>query len=130
LLLKVAVPQQNFVAVVLDDSRSMRVADQAGQPRSQYVLDQFGQLDTPLMQALGSRFVLRVFRFSSGAERLQAPGDLTFQGTATRFEEALTRVREEMSGLPVAGMVVVSDGADTSETTLDQALSGLKAEAL
>jgi uncharacterized membrane protein len=130
LLLKVAVPQQNFVGVVLDDSRSMQVADEANQPRSRFVLDQFGRPDTPLMRALGERFVLRVFRFSNAAERLQTSEDLTFQGTGTRFNDALTRVRDEMSGLPVAGLVVVSDGADTSETTLDQALSGLKAQAL
>jgi uncharacterized membrane protein len=130
LLLKVAVPQQNFVAVVLDDSRSMQVADEAARPRSQYVLDQFGQLDTPIMRALAERFVVRVFRFSNVAERLQSTADLTFQGTGTRFDDALTRVTDEMSGLPVAGLVVVSDGADTSETTLDQSLAGLKAQAL
>ena len=70
LLLKVAVPQQNFVGVVLDDSRSMQVADEADQARSQYVLDQFGKPDTPLMRSLGERLVTRVFRFSSAAERL------------------------------------------------------------
>src|SRR5688572_21736670 len=107
LLLKVAVPQQNFVGVVLDDPRSMQVADEADQARSQYVLDQFGKPDTPLMRALGERFVTRVFRFSSVAERLQSTTDLTFQGTGTRFSDALSRIRDEMSGLPVAGLVVV-----------------------
>jgi uncharacterized membrane protein len=130
LLLKVAVPQQNFVVVALDDSRSMQVADENNQARSQYVVDQFGTPDTPLMRALGQRFVTRVFRFSSGAERLQSTADLTFQGTGTRFSDALSRIRDEVSGLPVAGLVVVSDGADTSETTLDQALAGLKSQAL
>jgi uncharacterized membrane protein len=130
LLLKVAVPQQNFVGVVLDDSRSMQVADEADQARSQYVINQFGKPDTPLMRALGERFVTRVFRFSSVAERLQSTTDLTFQGTGTRFSDALSRIRDEMSGLPVAGLVVVSDGADTSETTLDQALAGLRSQAL
>ena len=31
-----------------------------------------------------------------------------------------------MSGLPVAGLVVVSDGADNAETTLDQSIAGLE----
>jgi hypothetical protein len=38
--LKVAVPQQNLVGVVIDDSRSMKVADQDGKPRGDYVKDQ------------------------------------------------------------------------------------------
>ena len=61
--------------------------------------------DTP---ALGERFVTRVFRFSSVAERLQATTDLTFQGTGTRFSDALSHIRDEMSGLPVAGLVVTA----------------------
>ena len=37
LLLKVAVPQQNFVGILLDDSRSMQVADDEGKPRSAFI---------------------------------------------------------------------------------------------
>jgi uncharacterized membrane protein len=130
LLLKVAVPQQNYVGVVLDDSRSMQVVDHGDRPRSEFVLDSFGRADAPVLGALSRRFVVRTFRFSSVAERLQSSADLTFQGTGTRFTDALTRIREEMSGLPVSGLVVVSDGADTSETTLDQAIAGLRAQAM
>jgi hypothetical protein len=39
-------------------------------------------------------------------------------------------VREELRGLPVAGVVVVSDGADTGEKALSDAILGLKAERL
>ena len=34
LILKAAVPQQNFLGVLIDDSRSMTIADRDGQPRS------------------------------------------------------------------------------------------------
>ena len=34
LILKAAVPQQNFLGVLVDDSRSMTIADRDGQPRS------------------------------------------------------------------------------------------------
>src|SRR3977135_2520110 len=34
LILKAAVPQQNFLGVLVDDSRSMSIADRDGQPRS------------------------------------------------------------------------------------------------
>jgi hypothetical protein len=79
LLLKVAVPQQNFVAILLDDSSSMRVADENGGPRRAFVEDQLGRPDGPLLTALGKRFVPRVFRFSTSAERLQSTADLTFR---------------------------------------------------
>ena len=128
LLLRVAVPQQNFVGVLIDDSRSMRVVDEGAGTRADYVQREAGALDAPLLAALGQRFVPRVFRFSSSAERLQAPGDLTFQGTGTRLGDAIDRAREELHGLPVAGLVVLSDGADNAETTLDEPIAALRAQ--
>jgi uncharacterized membrane protein len=130
LKLKVAVPQQNFVGVLLDDSRSMQVADHGGGPRSGFITEQLGRPDAPLLTELGKRFQLRVFRFSSSAERLQSTGDLRFEGTGTRMGEALDRARDELSGLPVAGLVLVGDGADTSENTLDESIAGLKSQAM
>ena len=37
LVVKAAVPQQNFLGVLVDDSRSMQIADVDGQPRSAFV---------------------------------------------------------------------------------------------
>jgi uncharacterized membrane protein len=130
LLLKVAVPQQNFVGILLDDSRSMQIADEQGRGRSDFVRDELGRPDAPLLAALGKRFVPRVFRFSSAAERLASTADLTFQGTSTRLADAVDRAREELSGLPLAGLVVVSDGADNAEVTLDQSIASLKASGI
>ena len=104
--LKVAVPQQNFVGVLLDDSRSMQVADHDGKPRSEFVMNELGRPDARLLTELGKRFQLRVYRFSSSAERLQSTGDLRFEGTGTRLGEAFDRARDELSGLPVAGLVL------------------------
>jgi uncharacterized membrane protein len=130
LLLKVAVPQQNFVGILLDDSRSMQINDEQGKQRADFIREQLGKADAPLLTALGKRFVPRVFRFSSSAERLQSTGDLSFQGTGTRLGEALDRVRDELSGLPVAGLVLVTDGADNAEVTLDDSIAALKAQAV
>jgi len=130
LLLKVAVPQQNFVGILIDDSRSMAIADEQGKPRSAFVESQLGRPDAELLAALSKRFVPRIFKFSSAAERLQSSGDLTFQGTATRLGDALDRVRDELSGLPVAGLVLMTDGADNAEVTLDQSIAGLKSQGM
>src|SRR5436190_22534455 len=37
LVIKAAVPQQNFLGVLLDDSKSMQIADHGGQPRAAFV---------------------------------------------------------------------------------------------
>jgi len=128
--LPVAVPQQNFVGILLDDSRSMHVTDQGGRARREFVLDQLGRADAPLLTALGKRFQLRVYRFSSSAERLQSTADLAFEGTGTRLGDAFDRARNELAGLPVAGLVLVTDGSDNSERTLDEPVAALKAQAM
>ena len=130
LILKAAVPQQNFLGVLLDDSRSMTIADTDGKPRTDFIQQQFSDPNGPLLKALSERFVLRFFRFSSSADRLPQPGDLKFAGTSTHLGQALERARDELSGLPLAGVVMVTDGADTSDESLDEPLTALKARSI
>jgi uncharacterized membrane protein len=130
LIVRAAVNQQNVIAVLLDDSRSMQISDQDGMPRGEYVRAQFGSADSPIMKSLAERFIVRTFRFSSTAGRLNSPSDLTFNGSQTRLGPALVGAREELAGLPVAGVVLVTDGADTTDDSLTDALLGMKAEKL
>jgi uncharacterized membrane protein len=130
LIVRAAVPQQNVVAVLLDDSRSMQIPDVGGQPRGEYLRQQFGSAESPIVKALSERFLVRVFRFSSTAGRLDSADDLSFQGSQTKLGAALDGAREELAGLPVSGIVLVSDGADTSDASLADALLGMKAERL
>ena len=130
LILKAAVPQQNFLGVLLDDSRSMAIADRDGQPRSAFVQEQLGGANAKLLSALSQRFVVRFFRFSSSSDRVGSAADLKFAGTATRLGQALDRARDELAGLPLAGLVMVSDGADTSDAAIDESLASLKARSI
>ncbi len=128
LIVKAAVPQQNFLAVLLDDSRSMQIADWNTDARAAFVRKEFGAADAGLLKALGDKFVLRTFRFSSSASRAASAADLDFAGPQTKLGAALDGARQELAGLPLAGMVLVSDGADTTDAELTDALLALKAE--
>ncbi len=130
LILKAAVPQQNFLAVLVDDSRSMAIADTNGQPRSAFVQQQLAGPNAKLLNALSQRFVVRFFKFSSTADRVPSAGELKYDGTATRISTALDRARDELSGLPLAGIVMVTDGADTSDAAIDESLASLKARSI
>jgi uncharacterized membrane protein len=130
LVLKAAVPQQNFLGILVDDSRSMLIADRDGQPRSQFVQRQLSGPQAALLNELSKRFVLRFFRFSSSAGRITSAADVHYDGTSTKLGDALERARDELSGLPLAGLVMVTDGADTSDTSIDDALASLKARSI
>jgi uncharacterized membrane protein len=130
LVLKAAVPQQNFIGILIDDSRSMAIADRDGKPRTDFVKEQLSGPNAALLNQLSQKFVPRIYGFSSSAERVRSAGDLKYEGTTSRLGAALERARDELSGLPLAGLVMISDGADTSEDALDESLASLKARTI
>jgi len=127
LTLSTVVPQQNFVGVLLDDSRSMLLADESGVPRNQFIADAFTPQQSELLADLSERFVLRFFRFSDISRRMDGLGEMTFDGTHSNLANALDAAREELSGVPLSGLVMVTDGADTGERPLTEAIVPLQA---
>ncbi len=128
LVISTVVPQQNFVGVLIDDSRSMQIRDVDERPRSDFVHESFGNEESRLLSALAERFTLRFFRFSSAAERLSDVGELGFTGTRTELGPALERARSELASVPLSGLVLVSDGADNSGEELAETLLPLQAQ--
>src|SRR6185503_15990831 len=135
LLLSGAVPQRNFVGVLIDDSRSMQIADvDAGDARPQTRADVVRHLvagpDSAIRKALSDRFLVRYFRFSSGAQRIASADDVTFTGTSTRLGDAIEHARQELEAVPLSGLVVLSDGADNARTPLGDELLSLRARSV
>src|SRR5215475_7077275 len=130
LLLSAAVPQRNYVGVLVDDSRSMRIADRNGKPRSDWVEHQFGGPDSALLKSLRQRFIVRIFRFSSGAQRVDSAGEVTFNAGETHLGRSIEEARQELDGVPLSGLVVLSDGADNSRTAIGDELLSLRAKSV
>jgi uncharacterized membrane protein len=127
LVVSEAVPQRNVVGVLVDDSRSMRIADLNGTTRADAVRHLLGSRDSSLYAALAQRFVVRLFRFSGNGERVAQLGDLSYDGVRTQLGPALEAARQELTGVPLSGLVLVSDGADNSSGSLTDAVMSLGA---
>jgi len=127
LVVSEAVPQRNVVGVLVDDSRSMRVADLNGTTRADAVRRLLGGRDSSLYRALADKFVVRLFRFSGNGERVAQLGDLSYNGVRTQLGPALEAARQELTGVPLSGLVLVSDGADNSTGSLSDAVLSLGA---
>jgi hypothetical protein len=126
LLLSSAVPQRNVLGVLLDDSRSMRLADVDGVARLDAVRRVFGDTAGSLTRALSEKFVIRFFRFASDAGPLGSAGGLSGAGTRTNLAGALDAARQELAGVPLAGLVLVTDGADNAGADLTDPLLALQ----
>lgn len=127
LVLSTVVPQRSFVGILLDDSRSMQIADVDGEPRGQFLQETFGPEGSALARALADKFMLRFFRFSDSVERVADPAAaLTFYGGRTELGRALERSMDELANVPLAGLVVMSDGADNSGEVVTDTLLDLQ----
>jgi uncharacterized membrane protein len=130
------IPQSSYVAVLMDDSASMKLPDEADRTR----LDSIRQLmsaNSPFYSALSDKFKLRAYKFSSAAERIQNAGDLAGGGDETNIASALDQASRESAGLPMSGVIVMSDGAnnagagdDERSTNLASTLAALRTRGL
>ncbi|HEY4101928.1 MAG TPA: hypothetical protein VGM20_13730 [Gemmatimonadales bacterium] len=126
LALTSAVPERNVLAVVLDDSRSMRIPDVGAETRLSAEQEAFAD-STTLVKHLSDKFAVRFFRFGADAGTLTDASALRGAGARTDIAAALQSTRDELADVPVAGVVVVSDGADNGAGDLTTALVGLRA---
>ncbi len=127
LVLSSVVPQQNFLGVLIDDSRSMQISDRDEIARLQFVEDQFSTPEGDLRSVLNERFSLRFFGFSTETDRLDVVNELDYNGTRTNLGQALGRAHDELSGVPLSGLVVITDGADNAEDGLGESLLPIQA---
>ena len=133
LVVSTAVPQENFVGILIDNSRSMRVTDYGGEgteQRSAFVRDALGDPDSDLVSALSERFKLRYFGFSSTPERLTSLDSLLFNGEQTQIGPALDFARQELAAVPLSGLILVTDGADNSIEGLASSLQSLRGSSI
>jgi uncharacterized membrane protein len=126
LVIASAVPQRNVLAVLFDDSRSQRIADVDGATRLSAVQRTFADSGA-LLSALEERFAVRRIRFGAETRPVDSVGTLQATSTRTDLAQALDATRQELTGVPLAGIIVVTDGADNGGGDLDAALLGLRA---
>jgi uncharacterized membrane protein len=99
-----------IVPVLVDTSRSMGIEDAGGTRR----IDRARQIAVDrLLPVLGPRFRVEVLGFGESLSPVDAR-QLSSSARQSDLEGALTAVRDRYRGQPVAGIVLLSDGGDTS----------------
>ncbi len=130
LIVSTAVPERNVVALLLDDSRSMTIAEDGRTARAEVVRRLFGDPEAGVPARLADRFHLRWFRVGPGAERIAGPDRLTAGASRSDLGRALDDARRDLAALPLAGLVLVSDGADNADSSLTPSLLALAAQGI
>jgi uncharacterized membrane protein len=125
------VPGSSYVAVLMDDSASMKLADQGPTTRLEAVRQAMSPAGR-FYAELADKFKIRAYRFSSRTERITDGSELTGEGEKTDLAAALDHASRDMAGLPVSGIIVMSDGATNAESSsnFDSVIASLRGRGL
>ncbi len=118
-------PQQNVIAVLVDDSRSMGLPDQSGgKTRLQDAED---LLNNQLLPDLDKKFQVRLYRFGRDASRIEAANGLVAASDdATRIGDSLKHIASEAGTMPLGAVVVLTDGGDNTGGVDRETLSQIR----
>jgi uncharacterized membrane protein len=118
-------PQESYLAVVIDNSESMKIKDDGQISRSDQLQKQFEA--TNFFKRLNDKFKVRTYRFDNSAERIERPDQMTFAGKRTRLESATDLLHQELGTVPLSGVILITDGVDNASKQWTESLSKLEA---
>lgn len=122
-------PQSTFAAVLMDDSASMLIADEGGDARLQ-AAKRLMSADSPFLRQLAEKFKVRSFKFSAAVEPARDASELGGSGQQTDLTASIEQALRELAGLPVSGITLITDGAQTAESDVAETISDLRARGI
>jgi uncharacterized membrane protein len=116
-------PQQNIIAVLVDDSRSMGISEDGSTRQAQAV----NALQNGVLTSLNHGFQTRLYRVDDVPARIDNLNDLKPSAPSTRIGDSLKQLSEETSDLPIGAVVLLSDGDDNTGGISADAINALRA---
>lgn len=140
LMLSQSRTEPSVVAVMIDDSISMRVRDTQDDDRRatrlDQVIDTLSHGDQALLRQLAAEHELRLYRFNAGAQPIGTPQtpdealpllqEITPDGRQTQVVRSLQTVLEDLQGQRLAGVVLLTDGRETPTSARAEQLQAVK----
>jgi uncharacterized membrane protein len=123
-------PQSTFVAILMDDTASMKIADEDGGRTRLDAVKQLMAPDGRFVSSLSGEFKVKMYKFSTGVDSVQSPGELSGTAQQTDIAGSLDQAAKNLTGLPVSGIVLITDGAQNSNADLTTTLGNLRSRGL
>jgi len=116
-------PQQNIIAVLVDDSRSMAISEDGAAREAQAVK----ALQNGVLASLNRSFQTRLYRVDAVPARIGDLQDLHANAPSTRIGDSLKQLTDETSDLPIGAVVLLSDGGDNTGDISADTINALRA---
>jgi len=125
------IPRSSYVAIVVDDSLSMKLRDlPGGVTRLDTVKQALLNANTgkpSFLDGLDQKFKTNLYGFSGGLSRLKDGNDLYGEGRTSDLAGALDETIKRSSGMPLSAIVVATDGASNVPRDVTATLRELRA---
>jgi uncharacterized membrane protein len=116
-------PQQNIIAVLVDDSRSMAISEDGSTRQAKAVQ----ALENGVLAGLNRGFQTRLYRVDDVPARINNLKDLKPTAPSTRLGDSLKQLSDQTSDLPIGAVVLLSDGDDNTGGIGADAINALRA---
>src|SRR5262245_6733669 len=121
------IPKSTSVALIVDDSRSMRLNDENGRSR----IDAAKEILSPnhrFARGLDEKFKVSLYGFSTGATKIKDANELKAEGSVTDIVNSLRETVNDQSGAALSAVILVSDGGANASRDLGAELRDLRAK--
>jgi uncharacterized membrane protein len=125
------IPRSSYVALVVDDSLSMKLRDTAGGATRLETIKQALLNDNAgkasFLSRLEEKFKTTLYGFSGGLSGVKDGNDLNGEGRSSDLAGALDETIKRSSGIPLSAVVIATDGASNVPRDLAATLRELRA---
>ena len=118
--------QAGVVGVLLDNSLSMGLAGPGQESRGDFIREQFDAESGELLRDLQQDFAVQLFKFGAATQAIAGVDELDFNDGDSDLAQALAFAQASLQGEPLAGLVIISDGALPPTGPLDDLLLSLR----
>ena len=123
------IPRSSYVAILVDDSVSMKLHDM---PDGNARIDSVKQTllatgPESFLNRLDAKFKTSLYGFAGAVSRLKGAGDLFAEGRTSDLAGALDETIKRSSGMPLSAVVLATDGASNVPGDLAATLRELRA---
>ena len=110
------IPKENFLVILSDKSASMSIEDGFfGKTRDDDVNYILNEAENAILPELDKNFKIRYYTFGDNSERVDSLSHISPEETATNIAQAFKRIAANFKGMPLIGILMLTDGGDNSQ---------------
>lgn len=109
-----------FVAVILDDSRSMSIIGGDGLSRADRLTTKSRKEIEATIDEIRETHRTVLFRLGNGVERIDSLNDLTFGQRDSALVRGVLEAQRELEGVQLSAAVLISDGVENDPTPAEE----------